>query len=98
MRVLVCVKRVPFTGGKMVVMSGNLGVSPALSRGGPKGIRSTAVCIAPSANSAGFAALLTFPGMGFCEKPLLATHGGKLDKGVAGASPATSAMQVTRCS
>jgi hypothetical protein len=74
-------------------MSGNFG-------GFRSSGRSTAVrvCIAPSANSAGFAALLTFPGMGFREKPLLATHGGKSDKGVAGASPATSAMHVTRTS
>jgi hypothetical protein len=84
---VVCVKRVPFTGGK--VMSGNL--SGFRSSG-----RSTAARIrgATRADSAGFAALLTFPELGFFEKSLLATSGGPMDKVVAGINPATIATLV----
>jgi len=73
----------------MAVMSGNLG-------GFRSSGRSTAarVCGAPRTESAGFAALLTFPGLGFLEKSLLATPGGPMDKVVAGINPATIASLV----
>ena len=70
-------------------MSGNL--SGFRSSG-----RSTAVLdrLNSNADSAGFAALLTFPGMGFVEKSLLATRGDRLDKVVAGLNPATQTTLV----
>jgi hypothetical protein len=57
-------------------------------------VKRARVCNAPGASSAGFAALLTFPGLGFFERSPLATRGGPLDKVVAGIDPATIATLV----
>jgi len=79
-------------------MSGNLGVSPATSSRGPQRCRSTADHDRKTsiAIPAGFAALLTFPGMNFLEPPLLATLCDKLFKVVAGVNPATNATLAVR--
>ncbi len=87
MKVLVCVKRVPFTGDK--VMSGNLGGFRSSGRSTAAHIR-----IDPSTISAGFAALLTFPGMRFLKQSLPTTSGSGMDKVVAGINPATMATLV----
>jgi hypothetical protein len=74
-------------------MSGNLGGFRSSGRSTAARDRRPA-----TDNPAGFAALLTFPGMGFLEKPLLATRGYELYKVVAGINPATDATQVLRTS